>query len=108
MTTSSPKEAVEARIYELAEQHGVVTEHVPLDDWKDKVTEQSGDDPFRSRHRSIQRILRKEAGPEGIGGCRELHGVCSASVIINILVRSRDPAPAATLQTPDALLRRAS
>ena len=31
------------------------------------------------------------------------HGVCSASVIINILARSRDPAPAATLQIPDAL-----
>ncbi|GGD78296.1 hypothetical protein GCM10008012_22550 [Rhizobium anhuiense] len=37
--------------------------------------------------------------------CQEAldHGVCSASVIINILARSRDPAPAATLQTPDAL-----
>lgn len=31
------------------------------------------------------------------------HGVCSVSVIINILARSRDPAPAATLQIPDAL-----
>ncbi|WP_244667956.1 hypothetical protein [Rhizobium sp. P007] len=27
----------------------------------------------------------------------------AASVIINILARSRDPAPAATLQIPDAL-----
>ena len=37
--------------------------------------------------------------------CQEAldQGVCSASVIINILARSRDPAPAATLQTPDAL-----
>src|SRR5690606_27966256 len=37
--------------------------------------------------------------------CQEAldHGVCSASVIINILARSRDPAPAATLQIPDAL-----
>ncbi len=37
--------------------------------------------------------------------CQEAsdHGVCSASVIIDILARSRDPAPAATLQTPDAL-----
>ncbi|KWV48905.1 hypothetical protein AS026_11845 [Rhizobium altiplani] len=38
-------------------------------------------------------------------GCREAldHGVCSASVIINILARSRDSAPTATLQTPDPL-----
>jgi hypothetical protein len=37
--------------------------------------------------------------------CQEAlgHGVCSASVIINILARSRDPDPAATLQTPDGL-----
>ncbi len=37
--------------------------------------------------------------------CQEAldHGVCSASVIINILARSRDPAPAATLKIPDAL-----
>ena len=37
--------------------------------------------------------------------CQEAldHGVCSASVIINILARSRDPAPAVTLQIPDAL-----
>lgn len=37
--------------------------------------------------------------------CQEAldHGVRSASVIINILARSRDPAPAATLQIPDAL-----
>ena len=37
--------------------------------------------------------------------CQEAldHGVCSASVIINILARSRDPAPSATLQIPDAL-----
>lgn len=37
--------------------------------------------------------------------CQEAldHGVCSASVILNILARSRDPAPAITLQTPDAL-----
>lgn len=37
--------------------------------------------------------------------CQEAldHGVCSASVIINILARSRDPAPATTLQIPDAL-----
>ena len=37
--------------------------------------------------------------------CQEAldHGVCSASVIINILARSRDPAPTATLQIPDAL-----
>lgn len=37
--------------------------------------------------------------------CQEAldHGVCSASVIINILARSRDQAPSITLQTPDAL-----
>lgn len=37
--------------------------------------------------------------------CQEAldHGVCSASVVINILARSRDPAPTATLQIPDAL-----
>jgi hypothetical protein len=37
--------------------------------------------------------------------CQEAldQGVCSASVILNILARRRDPAPAATLQTPDAL-----
>jgi hypothetical protein len=37
--------------------------------------------------------------------CQEAldHGVCSASVIINILARSRDPAPTVTLRTPDAL-----
>ncbi|MDR6821140.1 hypothetical protein J2X76_006346 [Neorhizobium sp. 2083] len=37
--------------------------------------------------------------------CQEAldQGVCSASVIINILARSRDPAPAVTLQTSDAL-----
>lgn len=37
--------------------------------------------------------------------CQEAldHGVCSASVIINILARSCDPAPTATLQIPDAL-----
>ncbi|TRA98526.1 IS21 family transposase [Agrobacterium tumefaciens] len=37
--------------------------------------------------------------------CQEAldHGVCSASVIINILARSRNPAPAAALQIPDAL-----
>ena len=31
------------------------------------------------------------------------HGVSSASVIINILARRRDPAPAMTIVTPDAL-----
>jgi hypothetical protein len=37
--------------------------------------------------------------------CQEAldQGVCSASVILNILARRRDPAPAAVLQTPDAL-----
>lgn len=37
--------------------------------------------------------------------CQEAldHNVCSAAVIINILARSRDPAPAPTLQIPDAL-----
>jgi len=37
--------------------------------------------------------------------CQEAldQGVCSASVILNILARRRDPAPAAILQTPDAL-----
>jgi hypothetical protein len=37
--------------------------------------------------------------------CQEAldQGVCSASVILNILARSRDPAPAAPIQTPDAL-----
>ncbi len=30
-------------------------------------------------------------------------GVYSADVIINILARSRDPAPAVTIMTPDAL-----
>jgi len=36
-------------------------------------------------------------------------GVCSASVIINILARTRDPAPPMTIVTPDALkLRHAS
>jgi hypothetical protein len=44
MTTNTPKGAAEARIYELAAQHGIVAERVPLDDWADKVTELSGDD----------------------------------------------------------------
>ena len=37
--------------------------------------------------------------------CQEAleYGVCSASVIINVLARRRDPAPAIILQTPDAL-----
>jgi hypothetical protein len=30
-------------------------------------------------------------------------GVHSADVVINILARQRDPAPAATIMTPDAL-----
>ncbi|MBT9373476.1 IS21 family transposase, partial [Rhizobium sp. CSW-27] len=37
--------------------------------------------------------------------CQEAldQGVCSAAVILNILARHRDPAPAAHLQIPDAL-----
>ena len=37
--------------------------------------------------------------------CQEAldHGVCSSAVIINILTRRRDPAPAVTILTPDAL-----
>jgi hypothetical protein len=37
--------------------------------------------------------------------CKEAldHGVFSAPIVINILARSRDPAPAITLHTPDAL-----
>lgn len=37
--------------------------------------------------------------------CQEAldQGVCSAAVILNILARRRDPAPAAPLQIPDAL-----
>jgi hypothetical protein len=37
--------------------------------------------------------------------CREAldQGVFSAPIVINILARSRDPAPAITLNTPDAL-----
>jgi hypothetical protein len=33
-------------------------------------------------------------------------GVHSADVVINILARQRDPGPAATIHTPDALLLR--
>ncbi len=31
------------------------------------------------------------------------HGVASADVVLNILARARDPAPALTIMTPDAL-----
>lgn len=57
----------------------------------------------------IGKWLPSSAPTDGLAAvddaCQEAldHGVCSASVIINILARSRDPAPAATLQTPDAL-----
>jgi len=46
---------------------------------------------------------------DGIGAvdaaCQEAldHGVCSAAVIINILTRRHDPAPAMTILTPEAL-----
>jgi hypothetical protein len=46
---------------------------------------------------------------DGIGAvdaaCQEAldHGVCSSAVIVNILTRRRDPAPAVTILTPDAL-----
>jgi hypothetical protein len=38
--------------------------------------------------------------------CQEAldQGVCSAAVILNILARRRDPAPAAPLQIPDVLI----
>ena len=60
-------------------------------------------------HTTISFLLMGCVPTDGLAAveaaCQEAldHGVCSASVIINILARSRDPAPAATLQIPDAL-----
>lgn len=40
MTVSGPSAR---RIYDLAAQHGIVAERLPIDDWADKITELAGD-----------------------------------------------------------------
>jgi transposase len=95
----------------LARKPGALRNGAPFRDWAlpaamEKVRKRlkSADDGDRQ----MVTILACVPG-DGLAAveaaCQEAldHGVCSASVIINILARSRDPAPAATLQIPDAL-----
>ena len=55
-----------------------------------------GQNPRRGAHRRI-------AGGRGACGQALAEGVHSADVVLNILARQRDPGPAATIMTPDAL-----
>lgn len=95
----------------LARKPGALRNGVPFRDWvlpavmvkvrKRLKTVDAGD-------RQMVTILGCVPG-DGIAAveaaCQEAldQGVCSAAVILNTLVRRRDPAPAAHLQIPDAL-----
>ncbi len=95
----------------LARKPGALRNGAPFRDWvlpaaMEKIRRrlQGSDDGDRQ----MVQILAAVPG-DGLAAvdtaCAEAlaHGVASADVVLNILARARDPAPALTIMTPDAL-----
>ena len=98
----------------LARKPGALRNGAPFRDWPLPSAMERIRRRLKSMHdgdRQMVEILSAVL-TDGIGAvdaaCQEAldHGVCSSAVIINILTRRRDPAPAVTILTPDALRRR--
>lgn len=49
-----------ARIYELAAEHGILAERLPIDAWADKVTELSGNDVVHDPMEDLVVTLRRK------------------------------------------------
>jgi transposase len=95
----------------LARKPGALRNGAPFRDWPLPSAMERIRRRLKSMHdgdRQMVEILSAVL-TDGIGAvdaaCQEAldHGVCSSAVIINILTRRRDPAPAVTILTPDAL-----
>ncbi len=95
----------------LARKPGALRNGAPFRDWPLPSAMERIRRRLKSMHdgdRQMVEILSAVLS-DGIGAvdaaCQEAldHGVCSSAVIINILTRRRDPAPAVTILTPDAL-----
>jgi transposase len=95
----------------LARKPGALRNGAPFKDWVLPAAIERVRRRLRGSHdgdRQMVAILSAVLS-DGLGpveaACTEAleNGVCSASVIINILARKRDPAPPMTILTPDAL-----
>ncbi|MDR7035265.1 transposase [Mesorhizobium sp. BE184] len=95
----------------LARKPGALRNGAPFRDWPLPSAMERIRRRLKSMHdgdRQMVEILSAVLS-DGIGAvdaaCQEAldHGVCSSAVIINSLTRRRDPVPAVTILTPDAL-----
>ena len=95
----------------LARKPGALRNGAPFRDWvlpsameRTRRRLKSFDDGDRQMVAVLAAVLTD--GLEAVeAACLEAleHNVCSSAVILNILARRRDPAPAMTVLTPDAL-----
>ena len=95
----------------LARKPGALRNGAPFKDWVlpaalERVRRKlrGADDGDRQMVAILASVLSDGLGAVEAACAEALeNGVCSASVIINILARTRDPAPPVTIVTPDAL-----
>jgi transposase len=100
----------------LAKKPGALRNGAPFKDWPlpsglERVRRKlkGSNDGDRQMVAILSAVLTDGLGPVDAACAAALaHGVHSADVVLNILARQRDPAPAVTIMTPEALrLRRA-
>jgi hypothetical protein len=95
----------------LAKKPGALRNGAPFKDWPlpsglERVRRKlkGSNDGDRQMVAILSAVLTDGLGPVDAACAEALaHGVHSADVVLNILARQRDPAPAVTIMTPEAL-----
>ena len=94
----------------LARKPGALRNGAPFKDWVlpaalDRVRHKLGSNDGNRQMVKILAAVLSDGLPAVEAACHQAlsEGVHSADVVINILARQRDPGPAATIMTPDAL-----